>query len=290
MNPNLSKIYIISWFGRDQKLREKRKEYHTRQIDWALSKGLEVFVLPQEYENSDYDNRVNYLTNYATELMFPSAARNYLLGDFYCSEDEYALFADNDSALWDDDQHIDSKDFIDIFNKIPINELKDIDMFVPIAPNEEGFNGFWNKNKERLAKNLVFERKPCCKGSLFVLKNLNKVYGQAFCFDIDNFQKDGIMIGGEDNDFSLNLLNNGYGCYSCKNIILHEYASISHSTWSNKDRAEASKPMKQIFINKYGLTTKGKRLSYDAVYKNSPRPKKVDVPKNSDTVWNSLFG
>jgi hypothetical protein len=289
VKPNLSKIYIISWFGKDIKLRKKRKEYHTKQIDWALSKGLEVIVFAQEYEDSDYDSRVIYVKNYTTQVVFPSHARNYLLGDFYSTEDEYAMFADNDSILWNDDNHLDSRDFIDIFNKIPLTELNDIDMFVPIAPNEEPFNSFWKKNADRVANNLVFERKACCKGSLFVLRNMNKAFGVAPCFDVENFQKDGAMIGGEDNDFSLGLLNNGFGCYSCKNIVLHELASISNSTWSNKDRANDSKPMKEIFVSKYGLSQKNGRLSYDAVYKKSYRPKKLDVPKNANTVWNSLF-
>lgn len=285
---NINRAFIINWFGTDDKIKSARRKYHTNQIDWLVEKGLDATIFPQEYEQSDYDVRVKYIEHSYNHVLFPGEARNELLNIFYDSDEDYAIFADSDSILWNDDKHLDSKDFIDIFNNIPMKELSDIDLIVPVAPNEEPFNSFWNDNRELVANNLVFERKPCIKGSLFILKNLNKHYRTKLFFDTENFAKiendQRKMIAGEDNDFSLNLLKNGFGSYVCRNIVLKEFASLNNSTWSNNNISNYGKP-REIWSRKYGLSERG----YKEIYKTNFKPKKVIVPKDSNTIWNSLF-
>lgn len=277
---NLKRIYILSWFGNDS-IRDKRKEYHRQQIEWARQNNLDIFVFPQGYNKEDYVEGVNYLDNPNTHILFPANARNYMLKHFYASDCDYAIIADNDSILHSGEQHCDSKDFVEKFNNISLSSLEEIDFFFPINPAKMPFSKTYREQKDQFDKNLIFTRNIDAKGSFAVLKNMKKFFNVEFYYDEKNFVTvDGKMIAGEDQDFGINLLNNGYGCYMCNNIVLKEFGHAA-STWSN-NRGDEMKKSRQILISKYGIEMSASgRMKYNSVYAKSSRNKKAVISKTT---------
>jgi ABC-type polar amino acid transport system ATPase subunit len=97
---NINNIYIISWFGNESKLRQFRKEIHKKQLDWARTNGLKITVLAQDYEPDDYEQDVVYV--HSDKFLRPCGARNTLMEKFYTSDEDYAIFADNDTVIVDE--------------------------------------------------------------------------------------------------------------------------------------------------------------------------------------------
>ena len=91
----INNCYIISWFGRDPDLRERRRRMHQTQIEWCHKHSLHPVVFAQEYEDGDYLDGVTYIRNEGA-VLHPGPARNVLLKHFYQTDDDYAVFADND--------------------------------------------------------------------------------------------------------------------------------------------------------------------------------------------------
>lgn len=275
---NLTTMYIISWFGNDD-VRPKRVEYHNNQINWAKQQGLKLVVYAQDYQPNEYQDGVTYIINDGT-LKLPSTARNVLLAHFYKTDKDYAIFADNDSVLYDKPQHCDSKDFVKKFNAVSIDKLKDVDFFFPLNPGKVPFTKTITDNQQMFDDNFVFNRSIDSKGSFSVLKNLRKHYGVEFYYDEVNYKTaDNKIIAGEDVDFGMTLLQNGYSCYMLHNIILKEYGSTT-STWSTEARSNDSVNSRAIKIKKFNLTTSASgRLNYKVLYKNNTKPSKLFVSK-----------
>lgn len=278
----LTTAYIISWFGRDD-VKQKRQQYHSHQLDWCSQHGLQAHVLAQEYSDSDYAATAVYTKNIGA-LMFPGTARNQLLEQFYNSDQDYAVFADNDSILHSGVQHCDSRNFIELFRTISLEKLGSVDALFPINPANQPFNKTYQENPTLFADNLVFRRSTAFKGSWFILKNLKKFYGQELYYDQASFtDSQGKMIGGEDVDFGLQMLKNNLGVYQCQNIILKELGHTV-STWTQGARGHGAPEVKDagknVLLKKYNLTTnKAGHIQFRDVYKNNPNPAKLIVAK-----------
>jgi len=282
---NLERMYVISWFG-DDEVRQKRIDYHNKQIDWAIKNGLSVYVLAQGYTTRDYREDVTYIEYSSEKLLLPAEARNYLLRHFYASDCDYAIIADNDSVLHEGEQHCDSRDFVSLFNTIPLSSLSEVDFFFPLNPAKIPFNKTFIENKDLYDNFLVFKRNVDSKGSFCVVKNFQKHYNNPIFYDEVSFMtEDRKIITHEDVDFGLNIIANGYGCYMLTNIVLKEYAS-SASTWANNERGEVMLHGKEIIKNKYNLVqNKQGHLQYKSLYQKSTRPNKVLVPKHSHPLF-----
>lgn len=227
---NFDTAYIISWFGDDEK-KPKRKEYHTNQVEWMLEKGLNLVILAQEYSEEDYvqDSRVRYINGPTDRILTPGQARNVLLQDFYESDKDFAIFADNDSILYD---HGDGRGFVKHIND-NWSRYNLIDMAIPVNPANEPFNKKFSEKKDLFDNNHVFTRTSNCKGSLFFLRNLKKHYNkEIYNAGIYDVNEDGGIIGGEDGDLALQFIANGLGVYKFENLILKEFGGASNSTWS----------------------------------------------------------
>lgn len=277
---NLERMYIISWFGNDD-VRDKRIEYHQKQIEWARKNNLDIYVFSQEYQPNEFIDGVNYLNHNNTNVLLPAEARNICLQHFYASNCDYAIIADNDSILHDGEQHGDSKDFVEIFNSIPFDELKEVDFFFPLNPGKIPFTKTFQKNNFQFENFLIFERNTDSKGSFCVLKNLKKHYNDTIYYDEINFMtKDRQIITHEDVDFGLQILDNGYGCYMLKNIILKEFAS-SASTWTDStERSMVMNTGKDIIKRKYKLDDSSKNMDYSVLYEKNNRTKKLMISKH----------
>ena len=219
-------VRVISWYGADEKLKLVRQQIHKEQCDWFKTHGLNIIVLTQEHEPVTSD-----ITCIASSRLFPGSARNILLKDFYSSDEDFCIFADNDSVLYDKQQHLDGAAFINLIKNIDVTAMKDVDAFIPIIPQHQAFSTFFKKNETTLKHHFWFDRTREFKGSLFVLKNLKKYHGMELYFEQDKFIEDGKIIGVEDKAFGMNLVRHGLGVYQCKNIVLNEI-KMDKSTWA----------------------------------------------------------
>lgn len=244
-------VYIISWFGNEEKQIAKRREYHTKQIDWFLEKGLKMVILPQFYESDwYYDHKdVTYIESGHERLLKPGEARNILLKHYYATTDLWAIFADNDAVLREVDETL------TIFDDLLTTNFRFVDLFVPIDPRKSPFNSTWDNNKKFFEENYNFHSFMGIKGSLFFLRNLKIAYGVEHYNNarFDN-RADGTLLHGEDSDFAINLVANGMGSYKCMNLVLNEYGGGSVSTWAADDsvRTEQDEERDAIWQETYG--------------------------------------
>ena len=279
---NLSRIYIISWFGNSD-IRDKRVEYHNKQIEWAKSHNLDIFVLAQHYNKDEYRDDVTYIDfEYPAgmNLLIPGTARNVCLEHFYASDENFAIFADNDAVLYDGPQHCDGKDFVEKFNAVPLDYFSEVDLFVPLNPRKMPFTKTITDNQQLFDNNFVFHRNPDAKGSLFCLKNMRLHYNNPIYFDDAFDNRDGTFTPMGDVDFGLNFLSQGYSSYMLHNIILKEFA-VNLSTWTGRDeRVHTFHLGRNIMTKKYGLElTKRGGLHYKPLYEKSKTRSKLIVPK-----------
>jgi hypothetical protein len=268
---NLERMYIISWFGTGE-IRSKRVEYHNKQVDWAIQQGLEVFVVAQHYEPNEYRSDVTYLEYQYPEgitLFLPGEARNVCLKHYYQSDADFAIIADNDSILYDGEQHCDSKDFVKVFNSIELSNLAPVDLFVPLNPRRMPFSKTISDNQTLFDNNLVFHRTPDAKGSFIVTKNIKKHYGLELYYDESFVNPDRTLIPLEDVDFGMNFLYNGLSLYMLHNIILKELASTT-STWTaTDDRKDMFPAGKNLMATKYNIPLIDGNMNYKEFYKRS---------------------
>lgn len=276
------KIYIISYLGGEAQ-RHRRREIHTDQIDWALSQGLNVHVVNQEYQAGDWDDRVVYIGD--NVLRSPGGARNVALRHFYRGDDDWAIFADNDSITGNT---VPGQDWLTVFRSMPLDQLQQVDCFQPVNGGRTPFNKRIRDDLRTHQENLWFDRTPILKGSFFVLKNLRK-HANLELFQEEDWICDpdtGARIGMEDTRFGLELLRAGMSNYVMWNAKLKERGD---STWLRKEdrgaRAAAVHAGKKYIAEYFGLEwipERNRVKNYNPIYNRSTRPKKLLVPLSPD--------
>jgi hypothetical protein len=238
---NVNNIYIISWFGNNTEIREKRRIIHDRQLTWIQNQNLTPVILAQHYENEEYKLGIDYEKIEKNQsVLLPAAARNVLLERFYNSDDDFALFADNDTRFYNGPQHGDSANFIELIRSFDIDKFEDIDLVQFTNPARTPFTK--TLSKDLFKKNLVFRRAYTVYGPIFLIKNIKKHHNKEIYFSADNFQtQEGKIINGEEIDFGVKFLMNGLKCYSTMNVIYDEMGRTK-STWTvdNKARSNAT--------------------------------------------------
>jgi hypothetical protein len=278
---NINNAYIISYFG-DNNIRNKRKIYHLKQLAWLKQQGLTPIVLPIDYNTDDYTDGIKYLPS--VTKMLPGMARNICLQHFYSSNEDFAIFADNDCVLYDGAKYCDSSNFINIFNNLQIHDLIDIDFFYPLNPGRMPFTKMYNEQKTLFDQYIRFSRHLEPK-SMYFIKNINKHHNKRIYFDTDNFVlHNGHLIAHEDTDFAIQFLLNGLSVYQCNNIVLKEFGS-STSTWLNQkdiNRKISANIGREILCKKYNLLRKNNRMNYKPIYKLSQKSSKIDLHKRLD--------
>jgi len=278
---NIDSCYIISFLG-DDAIRDKRKIYHIKQLVWLKQQGLQPIVLPIDYRKDDYIDNIQYLPNVGKLL--PGMARNICLDHFYQSDQDFAMFADNDCVLYDGEKYCDSSHFIKIFNKLTLADLSEIDFFYPLNPGRMPFTKMHIEQKDMFDRYIRFARHLEPK-SMYFIKNINKHYNKCIYFDTENFVLyNGHLIAHEDTDFAIQFLLNGMSVYQCNNIVLKEFGSTT-STWLNQkdiNRKISADKGREILCKKYNLLRKNNRMNYKPIYKLSQKSTKIDILKRLD--------
>lgn len=277
------KMYIISYLGSESQ-RCRRKEIHTDQIDWALEQGLDVYVVNQQYRDGDWDRRVTYIGD--NELRSPGGARNVAFRHFYASDDDWAIFADNDSTTGDT---VEGQNWLQVFRDMSLDQLRQVECFQPVNGGRTPFNKRIQDDLKTYQENLWFDRTPILKGSFFVLKNIRKHH------NLELFQEEdwicdpstGLKIGMEDTRFGLELIRAGLSNYMLWNAKLRERGD---STWLRKEdrgaRAAAVHAGKQYIAEYFGLEWVPERnrvRNYNPIYSCSTRPRTLLVPVRAES-------
>lgn len=227
-----NKIYIISYLGQDDETIQNRMRMHRNQLDFANRQKLNAVVLSQNYKREYYQTDATYIDHYGHVLRF-GEARNILLEHFYNSDDDYAVFADNDCYLYQGQKYGHNDVFADTFRNIPLRNLEHIDLFTALNPKNVPFTKDLENNARLYQTHWSFVPAYIAQG-LFVLKNLKKFYNTEIYFDNAFVKPDRSILACEDQDFPIQIIHKGYGTYMCKNIIMKDESTTS--TWTVQDR------------------------------------------------------
>lgn len=245
-------VYIISYISDDftPQLKSRRLDAHKMQCEYYKRLGLRVNVCAMCYTDDMYLSE-QYVDKYYkfNYKMFPAQARNILLREFYKSDNEYGIFADDDSTINNTkSKHLPFGDeFITVFKNRSIEDFANIDAFVPMNGIVTPYSSILEKQETK--ENFIFKKTNVFKGSLIFLKNIK----DELYFD-ETFCSGDSLIPGEDVDFMFQLLYNKYCAYECQNIVLKEY-NLNFSTWVNapEDRTNKHKIlMEPKFKDKWG--------------------------------------
>ncbi|HVI51220.1 MAG TPA: hypothetical protein VM661_08435 [Candidatus Sulfotelmatobacter sp.] len=199
------KVRIISYMGDGQDIQRSRLEWHNKQLDWLLARGLDVTIFDQGYKEGWYrsDPSITY-ARYHGPLLRPGPARNCLLEDFYAGDEDWTVMADNDSVL------IDQMDGHSIFSLVP--QIQE-NIYI-ISPINGALRGYpWRAKPDFFSDFLVLERHVELKGSFWFLR---KPPEPIWFNDLDIC---------EDGDFVYQFVRKGLGSFYCQNIALREFAS-----------------------------------------------------------------
>lgn len=224
-----NKMYIISWFG-DNEHSTKRYEIHKRQLEWCFGASLTPVVLAQNYKDDQYTDNVEYIKHQGTVLK-ALQARNVLLNTFYDSDDDFAVFADNDCYLYSGEKYGANDKFAEIIRNTPFENFKNVDMLIGLDPSTSPFTKDLELNKKndetawRLLPGFIAD-------GFFILKNLKKHHNKEIYFDENFIKEDGSIIACEDQDFPIQMIFQNMGVFFCKNLIRKDDAATS-STWNN---------------------------------------------------------
>jgi hypothetical protein len=266
-------MYIISWFGGDKPA--KREYNHHRQLEWARKHNLNVFVVCQEYTPEQRQSDVTYLGD--NQRMTPGAARNIAKQHFYSTQEDFAIFADDDSWV----ENIDpDQNWFDLFK----GDIKGIDLFLPpshLVPYVKQFTDLG----EVAQHNFYFMRVARLKGSFYVMRNFKKYYGYEL------YHNKPELLPGEDVHFGFGLISRGHNMYTLANIKLVE--RYSESTWCTRaDRKVKDDTNMRLITQEFGVATKetekGMRvINFKSLWGSNPAPKTVLIPIS--TKSNSMF-
>jgi hypothetical protein len=246
----LDHIYIISWFGRDPILRDFRKKCHEKQLEWCRTNNLKITVLAQEYNEDEYHPDVEYVTT--DTLLRPCGARNTLMERFYNSDEDYAVFADNDTIIVDEEWGK-PNGFLEEMRTIPEIEYGKIDFVGGINPAIQAYSD--ELERPEYVNNIVFRKTRRFSGGFFILKNLQKHKGFKRWFDDESFRnEEGKIIPGEEGDFAINLLMSGLFCFQNYKAVFYDMATANRSTWANST-SERTDPFTfaRLINKKYGM-------------------------------------
>jgi len=220
----IEKVRIISFIPHDEN-EEKRIEAHQKQLDFFLSLGLlvdVVCILPSDNHIIKKEGVTHKIIN---EKTLPGSARNIHLREFYESDEDFTILADNDSFFRIDGKYAPSG--IHILDALKNNDFEGVDLFVPVDGAMTPYSVLLEQSDAK--DNFVFSRTNFFRGCVMFVRNIKKHYEKEIYFNSE-FEVDGSVIPGEDTAFGFEFIENGLGAYRCDTLILKEYMRDA-SSW-----------------------------------------------------------
>ena len=230
------KIYIPSYFGTSA----RRQAAFNQQAQWLKTQGFDPYYFIQGRDPES----VQTVLGHSDVPRHPAAARNQLLPHFYTSDDDWAVFADDDTTIITDQEQV----------------LETIRPFLASLPDyvacvKPGIGSsakmISDKSKMLEVSRRDFGFTNALHGSWFFLRNLRKVYGTEIFFDED-FVLDP-FVAMEDADFGVNLIDHGWRILSASSLFVTLDLTLE-STWSdakNVIRIQSNQRGKELLSAKW---------------------------------------
>lgn len=214
----IRKAYIISYISPqwNDAMKEKRIALHRKQIDWVKKQGLTPYVFAQYEGSCD----VNYLP-WDGRKYLPGDARNECLKHFYTTDDDFALFLDDDAML--DEGKLENDTFISTLASMDVSGFNKCSFVSPINPRFDAYNEFHETHSSVLSENLVMKSKPHQAGFIFFLKNIKKHHGREIYYEENWCEPNGTVKYGEDAVFSMKWLR--------LDSVVISVGTFQHWTW-----------------------------------------------------------
>ena len=280
----INNMYIISYFPDAEKIRNKRKNFISRTVEYWNKHDIIINIIAQNYEKSDFLDGVNYIES---EPILPGSARNIALDILYQSDEDYTVIVDDDITLFSGDKYIDSDNVIDILRDVDIEKMKNVDVFNALNPSQTPFTEYYNKNKSLLDNNLIFSFKPHLSGGDVFIKNIKKHKNKTIFYD-DRKKQDGTLSMGEDVLFGLKCARNGFGTYYCRNFIRRDIGWNSSTYCTKEERKKHFKELDKTLEDSGLVNRKNGRFQWSKIAEEENHQKQIIVPKK-DSISISAF-
>jgi hypothetical protein len=249
------RAYVVSYLGEDETLVQKRLAIHNKQLDWFLEHSppeLEISVFDQNYkpEFRRNDSRIQYW-KYTGVVLKQWAVRNKFLEDLYSSQENYAIFADNDACLYD---HFDGKSALKFIQEKNSELVSNgIHCFVPIDAAKSPFNDYVNDRKHEYDSNFIFNPVIWLRTAFFALCNIKKVLGKEIYFR--DFSAHGKLGHADDFIFGYDLTKNGVNIFKTYNFILKDMVGEKYSLLAadNEERNEIISSALKLMMDEEGF-------------------------------------
>jgi len=280
----ITNAYIISYFGTGD-LAQQRRKFHDQQLTAIQAQGLHPVVLSMEYQPEDRRPGVTYIDHARVP---PGAARNQLLEHFYASDQDWAVFCDNDSFIQQGGKY--EPLGVSIVEWIRSHDLDELPLhaFFPIDGAASPYTAVLTESQER--QEWIFRRGSTLRGCCFFLKNLRQHHGASPRFSGAFHRPDGSFVMGEDIGFGLGLMRDGFTVMQAASVVLAEKGRES-STWAESGdfRTQMQPEMKAILSQEYGIGLKAGRLDYSGFYSRHQVPREVRVSRDRSDMFHNLF-
>ena len=226
-------INIISYIPND---RVDRVEYLNRTLKSLAGCGMHVNVLAM-WGDTIY-SKVQYPTNLSIKLikapgMKQAGARNILLNLFYQTDEDYAIFMDDDF----------------MFKTKTNMSIKQYLLFmIKNVPEFDVLGGVYQYSMPDKEFDVYLTRH--LSGSCFFIKNFKKYYNNEKYFDTN-------YLILEDAELGTRLLSEGYAVYRCTDF--NQMVGITNNSSiyvdENSDRSKANKIWHDKIVDKYTKQT-----------------------------------
>lgn len=252
------KAYIVSYLGSEENLIQKRLAIHNKQIDWFLEHSpsdLEISIFDQNYkpEWRRNDPKISYW-NYSGPVLKQWAVRNKFLEEFYSSNEDYAVIADNDSILYD---HFDGRSALQfVSNKKNLLIENGVHCFVPIDAAKSPFNQYVSDRKQEYSSNFIFNPIIWLRTAFFVLANIKKHTGKSVYFR--DFSNNPTVGHADDFLFGYDLAKNGVNVFKTYNFILKDMVGEKYSLLAS-DNSERN----EIISEALGMMMEEESIEFD---------------------------
>lgn len=222
--------YIVSFMPDDPRHRIARRLDLEKQLRWwELMTDIPVNVVASNWRSLALTNapELDRLAVHGGSVIQAPAQsvvlnRNAALAAFYASDHPWGIIMDDDSLLYDSQDHNSGAAFFSEMAKNTISAYNDIDLFFPINPGKlPGQNTIWSGNPTLYRDNHVFSSNYDLKGSFFVIRNF-RLFGRPEIFTLPHT---GL---GEDTLLAMEAVSRGCTVYRCENIVLKELSGQSH--------------------------------------------------------------
>ena len=276
-----------------------RQAYHYQQLVNLLQQpGIEeIHILSMEYDHRYVGCQSNSLRLPHPRIIYhdhplvpPGQARNQLIKMFNETDQDWALFLDNDTVI---DYRIHGMDIITTIEKNKEILNAHCDVIMPLVPRHQAWGRYVDDNKERISTHIPLFRANYMKSSLFWLKNQIRSGREPILFSEE-------LKELEDWEYVPRVLSQGGSIWAFKTVLIYEFNPNIYSTLfagenTSSQLANRAKNRQDIQEEQYKKyissgaykSSKGKYVWKNMVKNTSPR--ELWLPIDQDVFGNGLF-